>query len=657
MPKLKLASRQIHLDFHTGPGIPDVGADFDARAFAATMKQAQVSSVTVFGKCHHGHLYFPTRHPARHPGLKKGLDLVGEQIEALHREGIRAPIYISWGFDEFAANEHPVWVVVGADGKKEGAGPLEAGWQVLDISSPYQDYLVEQTREILERYKPVDGLFFDICMSWDSASAWAIEGMRKSGYDPTDEKQRKRYADEAAMEAIKRLHRLVKRSCPSATVAFNSRPMDEIREDLPYITHIEIEALATGLWGYMYFPKNVRYARNMGKPCLGMTARFHKNWADFGGLKPYPALLYEVSQMLAHGVNCSIGDQLHPRGRLDGAVYKLIGSVYDYVTQCEPWTEGATPLAEVGLFRVSTHGQYFEPAGCTNDGAARMFTQLKLQFDVVDAESDLERYRLLVLPDEIPVDQALASRLRAFVQNGGSLLLSGTSGLGEDLRPVLPEMGVSVEGESPYETTYIRFGREIGKGVPATEHVMYERGLRMAAGRGATVLAKVCEPYFERTYEHFSSHFQTPPAGKPSRYAAAIQKGRVITIPYPIFRAFGTHANVPYRQLVERCIDRLLPEKMVTVRGPSSMEITVLKQGRRTVVHLLQFVPERRAPTLDVVEDIFPVYDVPLALRAPRKPRRVYMAPSGADLAFAYADGYVSLTVPCVNGHEMVVFE
>ena len=91
--------RQIHLDFHTSPHIPGIGAAFNAREFAETYKKAHVDSVTVFAKCHHGHLYFPTKHPARHPHLKPGLDLCGEQIEALHRIGIRAPVYISVLFD------------------------------------------------------------------------------------------------------------------------------------------------------------------------------------------------------------------------------------------------------------------------------------------------------------------------------------------------------------------------------------------------------------------------------------------------------------------------------------------------------------------------------------------------------------------------------
>jgi hypothetical protein len=655
MAGFQLRQRQVHLDFHTGPAIPDVAADFDARRFARVMKEAHVNSCTVFAKCHHGHLYFPTKHPARHPHLKRGLDLTGRQVEALHREGIRAPIYISVLWDEFAANANPGWVAKGTDGASLGGKPLEAGWQYMDMAGPYQDYLAGQVAEILERYKPVDGIFFDICFNVESVSAHAVAGMQAAGLDPALPEDRAAFSRQVSLGYMKRFRRMVLRSSPKASVYFNSRPMSGLPDDAPLMTHVEIEALPTGGWGYMYFPKNVRYVRTFGKPYMGMTARFHKSWADFGGLKPRAALLYEVCQMLAHGAACSIGDQLHPRGRLDRAAYELIGGVYAHAEACEPWTDGARPVTQIGLFLAGRPGYYEEPGG-PNDGATRMLTHLKHQFDVVGAESKLERYDLLILPDAVRVDGALAGRLRGCVKAGGRLLLSGTSGLDERLRPLLPEMGVSVAGESPFRTTYVRFGREIARGVARTDHVMYERGLRIKPARGAQALARVVEPYFERAYDHFSSHAQTPSRPEASPWAAAVRKGGVVTIAYPIFRAFGTHANLPCRQLVGTCIRLLIGRPLLEVEGPSTLEATVTRQGRRTVVHVLQFVADRRT-SLDICEDIVPLRDVPLSLALSRWPGRVYLAPSGREVEFNWADGRASLTVPVVEGHQMVVFE
>src|SRR5438132_6641208 len=283
MRQWALPSRQIHLDFHTGPNIRDVGRDFDAGAFARKMKRAHVNSVTVFAKCHHGHLYYRTKRPERHPGLKAGLDLLGEQVEALHRQRIRAPIYISVQCDEYAANTHPQWVARRPDSSqvKTPPGVFSAAWQILDMSTPYQEYLAEQTREILDRFQPVDGIFFDMCWDQRSTTAEAIAGMRKLNLNPEEDEDRLKYANHVAMKYMRRFRQMVKRSSPRASVFFNGRSFGKLAEELEFQEQVEIEALATGGWGYMYFPLCVRHARTFDKPYMGMTARFHKSWADF----------------------------------------------------------------------------------------------------------------------------------------------------------------------------------------------------------------------------------------------------------------------------------------------------------------------------------------------------------------------------------------
>src|SRR5690606_24104455 len=106
---------------------------------ARRFREAHVNSVTVFAKCHHGHLYYSTKRPERHPGLRKNLDLLGEQVEALHREGIRAPIYLSVQCDEYAANNHPEWLARKPDGTTVGSRPVQTpypyyNWQILDMN-------------------------------------------------------------------------------------------------------------------------------------------------------------------------------------------------------------------------------------------------------------------------------------------------------------------------------------------------------------------------------------------------------------------------------------------------------------------------------------------------------------------------------------------
>jgi hypothetical protein len=47
-------ARQVHLDFHTSEAIPGLGSKFDGEAFARTLVDAKVNSITCFARCHHG---------------------------------------------------------------------------------------------------------------------------------------------------------------------------------------------------------------------------------------------------------------------------------------------------------------------------------------------------------------------------------------------------------------------------------------------------------------------------------------------------------------------------------------------------------------------------------------------------------------------------
>ena len=62
--------RCIHLDFHTSEKIKGIGADFKREEFVAALKEANLDSITVFAKCHHGNLYYHSDKYFTHPHLE-----------------------------------------------------------------------------------------------------------------------------------------------------------------------------------------------------------------------------------------------------------------------------------------------------------------------------------------------------------------------------------------------------------------------------------------------------------------------------------------------------------------------------------------------------------------------------------------------------------
>ena len=103
---------QIHLDFHTHESIEGIGADFDPDEFADTLVKANVDSINLFARGHHGWIYYDSQaFPERkHPHLTR--NLLKDQIEACHARGIKTPIYVTIQWDAQTVNEQYMRVVV-----------------------------------------------------------------------------------------------------------------------------------------------------------------------------------------------------------------------------------------------------------------------------------------------------------------------------------------------------------------------------------------------------------------------------------------------------------------------------------------------------------------------------------------------------------------
>ena len=113
-----------------------------------------------------------------------------------------------------------------------------------------------------------------------------------------------------------------------------------------------------------------------------------------------------------------------------------------------------------------------------------------------------------------------------------------------------------------------------------------------------------------------------------------------------------------YRDMIITALRRLLPDSLVKSDGPGAMHITVNRQEdqKRTVIHMLYYVPEQRTAGPETVEEVIPLHDIKLSLKT-SAPGRVYLAPEGRELAFSIENGYTNVVVPELKGHTMVVFE
>jgi hypothetical protein len=291
--------------------------------------------------------------------------------------------------------------------------------------------------------------------------------------------------------------------------------------------------------------------------------------------------------MLAHGAKCSVGDQLHPEGEICKTTYNLIGSVYSEVEKKEPWCVDAIPVVDIAVLTAEEFTDERIPVSMS--GAVHALQEGAQQFDIVDSLADLSPYALVILPDEIAVDPDLAAKLTAYLDSGGSLIASHRSGIKPDgSNFALDAFGVDLVGDAPYCPDFVQPNGSVGKGLPETGHVMYVKGMEVAARSGSDTLAVTLAPYFSRTWEHFCSHRHSPSADKPE-YPAVVKRGHMIYYAHPVFSQYGQNAPRWVKQLLLNGIDILSPDPVIRVEGPSTILSAVNHQGsqNRSIVHLL----------------------------------------------------------------------
>ncbi len=658
-----LPFRHVHLDFHTSPDIDGVGSRFDKKRFQEALKLGHVNFITLFSKCHHGWSYHPTEVGKMHPHLS--FDLLRAQMDACKEIGVQTPVYLSAGVDTLAGPLHPEWRRISPEGSYSGWGwkPTEPGFHQMCFRGPYLDYLCDQIREVCRNYPDADGIFLDIINTAPCCCRYCQEWMAARGLDLRKPEDLEVCARDVLQTYYERTTAAARELNPAMPVFHNSGNIAPGHRDiLRFFSHLELESLPTGGWGYDHYPLSAKYVQKLGLDFLGMTGKFQTSWGEFGGFKHPNALRYECAAMLAYGSKCSVGDQLHPDGEMDLSTYGVIGAAYQEVEKKEPWCDHVRNVADVGvLMECAQPGSAADRPTPADTGAGRMLLESHILFDMVDNESDFSEYRVLVLPDAVKIGPALKAKLDAYLARGGRLFLTGASGLDDDRKRFLFDVGATTSGVSGFNPDYVLPKEGLRADYLSTPNVVYAASQRVTVTDGES-LGDIFDPYFNREYNHFCSHQHTPYRPEPSGYACGVRKGNVLYLAHPIFTVYFRKAAVTYREYAMRALRSLLGPSTVEVEGlPSTGRVTLQDQSaeKRQILHLLYANTIRRGGPggegIEVVEELLPLYGLKATVRPTKPVTGVRLVPEGRTLAFeTHDDGSISFTVDKLLCHQMV---
>ena len=504
--------------------------------------------MNIFARCNIGFSYYPTKAGRMYPGLD--FDLFGDTLRECHTRGIEVTAYLNGGLNHLQTVEHPEYCRVRSDGTTESGDPLTNNFfRCPCFNTGYREHLRAEIREVLA-YRP-DGIFIDCMIPRPCYCPACTQKAKELGLDEAA------YNRNLLREVFAELRALV----PADTrLFFNSFPFEECHE---FQSHIELECLPTDSWGYDFFPAQAPYYRTLAPEMerIYMTGRMAIGWGDFSGSKSAASMENDVWDALMYGYVPSIGDLMHPRDGLDQALYRNLGKMYEKVMELEPWTYGAKPIAEAAILRTPGLSE-------SDKGVARMLSELKICYDVVTEEADLSGYRMVILPDEIPVTERLAKKLADYQ---GFLLSTG-----ESLAPGRAWDYISHFEKDPATDAFYEYRGQI-----FGQHIC---GVRMVSEHG---VAPYIESYFDRHYDGKFGYFYIPPKEK-NGCSAVAQRGNRAHICFKIFRAYMEIGAPFYKALVQS----LLPPTLIGGDLPATARATLMECGEGVLLQIKTTHPD-----------------------------------------------------------------
>lgn len=648
---MKTLKRAVHLDFHTMPKIPDFGANFDAKRFVETLKEARVEFINTFAKCNIGFAYYPTKVGIPHPYLK--FDLLGQIVEECHKAGIGVSAYFNIGLDHEMARRRRDWCVLNKDGQVIWGDRTGNFFRLMCLNSGYRDYMLAMIREVVENY-PVDGVFLDCLVYNPCYGNECAERMAERGLDPLDDEAVARHTRESVIDFCREVKKIVG---DDKLLLPNGLPHVD-REGIA--THVEIECLP-GAWGYDYFAAQAAYTRNLGKPVIYMSGRFHASWGDFGGLKQKASLEYDAWDAISNGMSLSVGDHMHPRDGLEPATYRMIGDVFKQLERLEPWTDGAKAAAEIAVIYpegsdFGGNNVRFRQGQTVLYAAARMLGELKYTFDIVEPKMDLSKYRVILLPDVVTVTPELKRKLQDHLAKGGGIVSTGYSGLNpEKTAFALPEWNARFDGFDSDNISYFKAEGEAAKAFPDRLCAIYHPSVLLHAEAGAETVAAAYKAYFSKHWDGFHGYFYTPPE-KPAGRPAVVRSGNIFQFSFALFTGYFEYAMPEHKYLLKYCLEQLLDDPIVRAENlPSTSRVTVTAKDGMSMIHVKVTYPELRGK-YNVIEEHNEWSGGAVWFRADAV-KAVYTAPDRTPLAYERQGAYIRIPLPKIVGYVMVVVE
>lgn len=114
-----------------------------------------------------------------------------------------------------------------------------------------------------------------------------------------------------------------------------------------------------------------------------------------------------------------------------------------------------------------------------------------------------------------------------------------------------------------------------------------------------------------------------------------------------------------FRDVVASMMKLLSVRPVVEADVPPYVEVTTRGVEEGLVVHFVNYLIERKSRTIDTLETVVPLMNRSVSIQSQKPPVRVTQYDPACEemreLPFAWSEGRVTLVIPILTGHEMIL--
>lgn len=635
----------LHFDFHANTEDSLVGKTLTEGMIDSLLSAVKPDFIQVDSKGHPGVVSYPSKVANATTVKSFAKDPLALFRQVTKKHGVALYVHYSGVWDDAALRKHPEWAAVDANGK--------ASTQKTSVHSYYvDDLLIPQLKEIADY--GVDGVWVDgDC--WATVLDYSVKSLEKfkrytgiktvpkTKSDP-DYPAFMYFARESFKNYVGRYTNALHYYKPGFQVASNWA----FSSFMPEPVELNVDFMSGDLApmngvNSALFEARVLAAqsRHYNKPWDLMSWSFNTQWGTSNHCaKTALNLSQEAAEVIAMGgaFQCYFTQNRDASIRVQQV--NTMAELAKFVRARQPFTQGARAIPQVALlYSLASYHKYSSSIygnGVAEASKAILSTLMDAQHAVEvlsehHLRGNLAKYPLVVIPEWAYLEEDFLQELKTYVYNGGKLLVIGA----EAFQNFKTELGIEPQGQALKSRFWVMGKDNLGLG---NDWVQPVKLLSQARSLGS---------YYLQEDTRF-------PAGSIASIADYGQ-GKIAGIYGNLGSSYHNFQSPQLRDFLDGVVQQLFPQPLVEVSGSKLVHLTVNELNGKLTINLVNAGGNYNSDKVSTYDELPALRNLTLKIRSSQKPLRIIQQPEQRPLAFSYDRGVVTVKVPEVGIHSILV--